>query len=193
MPDAGRAPRPALLTEGERTMMRRIRRRTAGGALALMGLTVALSACEVRAELDAECSAYPDPWPLPGGGPGVVTVDLEVPAAVAPGATFTVRVDDLHGYSVNDWGAPEYPEGTLAVTGPVEPSGQFHVGEGALVGGEPLPNTLTFTATGEAGDSISIDVVEASSLIGGFLQGHLTTCTPTGDTRVASVPIEQPG
>ena len=37
------------------------------------------------------------------------------------------------------------------------------------------------------------DVVEASSLIGGFLQGHLTTCTPTGDTRVASVPIEQPG
>lgn len=168
-------------------------RRTTGGVLALVGLAVALSGCEVRAQLEADCTAYPDPWPLPGDGPGEVRVDLEVPASVAPGATFRVRVDDLHGFSDTDWAPAEYREGVLSVTGPVEPSGRFHVGEGALAGGEPLPNTLTFTATGEPGESIAIDVVEGSSLIGGFLQGHLTTCTPTGDGRVASVPIKAPG
>lgn len=98
--------------------------------------------------------------------PRRLRVDLEVPAKVAPGATFTTRVDDLHGYSQNDWGEPAYPEGTLSVTGPMEPSARLHVGESALAGGEPLPKTLTFTATGEAGETMGIDVVEGSSLIG---------------------------
>ena len=78
------------------------------------------------------------------------------------------------------------------VTGPVEPSGAFHVGEGALVGGDPLPNTLTFKATGEPNESIYIDVLEGKSLIGGYLQGHVTTCTPTGVITVARILIERP-
>jgi hypothetical protein len=139
-----------------------------------------LSGCEVQQTYDATCSGVDDPTT----GPGHVAVDVEIPPHVAAGATFTVRVDSMAGWP-DPAGVGSSTTGAVSVTGPVTPSGTFSVGE-------PYPNTLTFTATGQPGENISLDAVRGSSsylVPPGFVL--VFECT-AHDGHIADIPIVAP-
>jgi hypothetical protein len=133
--------------------------------------TVALTGCEARKEVFASCSTEP---PVPHQSEGVLSVDVHVPLKVAAGSTFTIRVDDVIGYPYLT-GPGEFPHGTLSVTGAASPAGLFGVGSG-------YPQTLTFTATGQPGDTIDVTVENGSSVFGDYPDAfYVATCYATVD------------
>jgi len=150
----------------------------AGVAVAMSGL---LTGCEVKGRFVATCHGVGDP--TGPQGPGHVEVDVEVPPRVAPGATFTIRVDALVGYP-DQAGPGQDQAGTLSVTGPVTPSGPIFV-DG------PYPEALTFTATGQPGDEITVTAIDGRSrYIGpGF---DLTFDCDTTAGHVTDIPIAAP-
>jgi hypothetical protein len=103
-----------------------------------------------------------------------MSFDIHVPLKVAAGSTFSVRVDDMTGYPyVSDGG--RNPHGVLSVTGAVAPAGEVGVG-----GGTPYPQTLSFTATGQPGDTIDVTAVRAGTVHGNFPDAFfVATCFAT--------------
>src|SRR5262249_52614974 len=96
------------------------------------------------------------------------------PLYVEPGGTFTITIDGM--------GATDFPPfvpgtGTISVTGPVTPSGNFGVGRDVFGNGTPFPNHLTFQATGQPGEGISVNVVGATSFIGTVPNGFFMSCS----------------
>jgi hypothetical protein len=144
-----------------------------------------LTGCEVVKEFAGTCSTSP---PVPHHNYGVVYVDVEVPPQVEAGATFRVRVDSM-GATASPGSFGQYSTGTVSVTGPVTPSGNFGVGQG-FFGGTPFPVTLEFTATGAPGETIDLAADGASSFFGTFPEGIMLTCSGAGP--IVSIPIVEP-
>jgi hypothetical protein len=160
------------------------------GAVVASGALVFLTAgCRYHAELPAACTSYRTGAEVDG----TIVVDLDAPGKVTPGQAFTVTVRDVSvtGVSSGGEGGPQYPNGVLSVSGAAEPVGEVIVGEDVLSGGNPLPNTLSYTATGRPGDTITIGIQTAQSFYGDFLFGDRYTCDGQG-RLVASIPVVAP-
>jgi hypothetical protein len=165
--------------------------KVAGVGAAVMAAAGLLSGCEVQKQFGASCSTSP---PVPHQEEGIIDVDVEVPPHVAPGATFTVRVDLMAGYPGVQGGPGQFPSGTLSVTGPVTPSGDFGVGPG-FFGTNPYPNTLTFTVTGQPGDEVRLGAVGGSSFFGTFpTNGFSANCSTGAEDglEIVTIPIVEP-
>jgi hypothetical protein len=165
--------------------------KVAGVGAAVMAAAGLLSGCEVQKGFGASCSTSP---PVPHQGEGIVGVDVEVPPNVTPGATFTIRVDAMSGYPAVQGGPGQFPSGTLSVTGPVTPSGNFGVGPG-FTGTNPYPNTLTFTVTGQPGERVRLGAVGGSGFFGTFpLQGFSASCSTGVENgqEIVTIPIVEP-
>jgi hypothetical protein len=163
---------------------RRVSAVAASGALVLLA-----AGCQYHQELPAGCVSYRTGAEVDG----TIVVDLDAPGRVRPGQTFTVTVRDVSVIGVTTGGeqGPQYPNGILSVAGAATPAGDVTVGEDVLAGGNPLPNTLTYTATGDPGDRITVGVQMAQSFYGDFLFGDRYTCGGQG-RQVASIPVVAP-
>jgi hypothetical protein len=155
-------------------------------ALALVS-AAGLAGCEVHFEGPAACVVSP---PQPHQDLGWAEATLDIPVNVTPGQTFTVTVEQLRAFPGPPPQEPfELDSGTLAVTGPVTPSGNIPVGK-SQTGGSVYPNTLTFTATGQPGDTITFTMVDGSNS-GGIVQFGVR-CTPTTDATIGTTAIVAP-
>jgi hypothetical protein len=128
---------------------------TAGLGVALSGL---LAGCDVQRHIDATCDDQGQ------AHAGFVDAHAQIPASVAAGSTFTITVNEMVGYPAEATpGDNAIKTGVLSVTGPVTPSGTFSVGQNRFGTGQPFPNDLTFTVTGQPGDRITVDAVSGTS------------------------------
>ena len=162
--------------------------RRGGAVLASGALLLAAAGCRIHTEFSSTCSSYPGDIE----STGTVVVDIDVPLKVAPGETFTITARDITVVGISgEFGPPQFPNGILSATGPVAPAGDVAVGEDVLSGGTPLPNTLTYTASGDPGDTIIIRIELAQAFYGDFLHGHRYTCGGQ-DRQVAAIEVADP-
>jgi hypothetical protein len=144
---------------------------------------MALPGCDVSGEFGATCATSP---PVPHQNFGTVYASAKVPLYVAPGGSFHIVVTSLGA-------APGPPpvsptannSGTITVTGPVTPSGDFRLGE-------PYPDTLTFTATGEPGEVIHVGVTSGEGVVGSFPDGFAIFCTTNGELGTTTIRVPAP-
>jgi hypothetical protein len=158
--------------------------RQASAVLAGSALLMVAAGCRIQTEMTAPCVSYP------GGlsSSGTIVIDIDVPLEVAPGETFTITARDVTVVGVSSDVGPQFPNGILSVTGPVSPAGDVVVGEDVLTGGMPLPTTLTYTATGDPGDTIGINIQRAQAFYGNYLHGQRYTCEGQG-RQVAAIAV----
>jgi hypothetical protein len=155
----------------------RLSRLGAVAAIAAVG-GLALPGCDVGGQFGASCTTSP---PVPHQDFGTVYASAEVPLFAKPGASFDIVVTSLGAAPgpppVSPTGANS---GTIRVTGPVTPSGDFGVSE-------PYPDTLTFQATGAPGEVIHVAVTRGAGIVGSFPNGFGITCNGGGEIGTTTI------
>jgi hypothetical protein len=174
---------------GTEAGVHRSRRTRATGAVAAAGTLLLVAAgCRTHTELAATCTSYRTGQ----ASSASIISDIEAPARVVPGQTFTVTVEDLHVWGVGSGTDARFPNGILTIGRPASPEGDVVVGEDVLSGGTPLPNTLTLTAHGTPGDTITVRVRQAQSYFSDILPGGDRITCDGGDRPVATIEVVAP-